>query len=228
MTSKNSTSTAYAIEAVLWDFGGVFTLSPFSMLAGYAKSVDMDPMLVGSTMFGDYYQDTDHPWHRLERGEISMEVAREKIIALGRKLGLPRDLDLYEAFGSFPSDGGLRTQFVQRAQQLRTAGYQLAIVTNNIAEYRDGWRALLPYPVDEVFHTVIDSSVEGIRKPNPAIFHLALERLGSIAPERSIFLDDFDGNTQAAAALGLHTVLVGEDDAAALAELDALLAERSF
>ncbi len=224
MDSNNGNGVPSPIEAVLFDFGGVFTMSPFSALERYAQSVQLDPLQVSSVMFGDYYRDTDHPWHRLERGEITMERAREEILELGRTQNLAHDLDLYEAFGSFPSDGGLRHEFVECASKLAAAGYQLAIVTNNVAEFRDGWHGLLPYAVDDVFKAVIDSSAEGVRKPNPAIYHLALERLGGITPERSVFLDDFDGNTQAAAALGLHTVLVGEDGSAALTELDAVLA----
>jgi putative hydrolase of the HAD superfamily len=78
-------------------------------------------------------------------------------------------------------------------------------------------------PVPELFDCVIDSSEVGLRKPNPAIFHLALERVGGIAPARAIFIDDFAGNVDAAAALGIRGVLVGHDPAPALAELRELL-----
>ncbi len=208
------------IQAVLFDFGGVFTHSPFGAVESYAESIGADPRQVGILIFGDYYRDTDHPWHCLERGEISIEKARQAITDLSREKGL--DLDLYKVFESFPTDGGLRQEMVTKARTLRESGYQLAVVTNNIAEFRDGWRSLLP--VDDIFHTVVDSSAEGIRKPDPAIYRLALERLGGVAPQRAVFLDDFDGNLHAADALGLRTVLVGPESGPALAELDAHLA----
>ena len=63
-----------------------------------------------------------------------------------------------------------------------------------------------------------------MRKPDPAIFRLALERLGGIAPERAVFLDDAAGNIAGAAALGIHAILVEDDPEGALAELDAALA----
>ena len=73
------------------------------------------------------------------------------------------------------------------------------------------------------YKATVDSSAVGLRKPDPAIFRLALERLGGVAPERAVFLDDLAGNVQAAANLGIHGVLVGEDDAAVIATLDGLL-----
>jgi len=70
---------------------------------------------------------------------------------------------------------------------------------------------------------VVDSSQVGMRKPNPAIFRLTLERLGGLAPERTVFLDDSEGNVNAARSLGIQTVHVRGDISEAIAELDALL-----
>jgi putative hydrolase of the HAD superfamily len=70
---------------------------------------------------------------------------------------------------------------------------------------------------------VIDSSEVGVRKPDPAIFSLALRELGGIAPEHAVFLDDFPGNVAAARRLGMHGVLVEEDPSGALAELERLV-----
>jgi len=78
--------------------------------------------------------------------------------------------------------------------------------------------------VGELFDLVVDSSQEGMRKPNPAIFRLTLERLGGLAPERTVFLDDCEGNVKAAKSLGMQTVHVRGDISQAIAELDALLA----
>jgi epoxide hydrolase-like predicted phosphatase len=89
------------------------------------------------------------------------------------------------------------------------------------AEFRDLWRPLLP--LDELFDVVIDSSEVGVRKPDPRIYHLTLEHLGGLAPERALFLDDFVGNVEAARALGMHGIVVGPDHEPAMAELRALL-----
>jgi len=70
---------------------------------------------------------------------------------------------------------------------------------------------------------VIDSSEVGMRKPDPRIFHLALEALGGVDPTRSVFLDDYPGNITAAEALGMHGVLVEAAYDDAIRRLDAIL-----
>jgi putative hydrolase of the HAD superfamily len=103
---------------------------------------------------------------------------------------------------------------------LRTDGVRTAIVTNNIREYGDTWRKQLD--VDTLFDTVVDSCIEGVRKPDPAIYLTALERVGVTDPSRVVFLDDFENNVVAARNLGLHGIVVESDPRGALAELDEL------
>ena len=92
-------------------------------------------------------------------------------------------------------------------RKARAHGARTAILTNNIKEYGDAWRRTLP--VDELFDCVVDSSHEGVRKPDPAIYRIALERLGVAEPSRAVFLDDFEANVIAARALGIHGIVVG-------------------
>jgi putative hydrolase of the HAD superfamily len=80
-----------------------------------------------------------------------------------------------------------------------------ALLTNNIREWEPLWRAKLP-EIDELFELVVDSAFVGLRKPDPAIFRLTLERLGGVAPERCVFLDDVDVNCEAARELGMAAV----------------------
>ncbi len=202
------------IEAVLFDFGGVFTASPFEAAANAR---------VRDVIFGPYHDDTDHPWHRLERGELTLVEAREQIIELGRSQGLDTDpFDLFRRMGEARGGAGeARESFVQRARKLRGAGYRTALVTNNAREFRQAWRRMVP--VEEIFEVVVDSSEVGVRKPDPEIFRLALAQLGGVAPERAVFLDDHPGNLVAAATLGIRGVLVESDPSGALAALDALL-----
>ena len=81
----------------------------------------------------------------------------------------------------------------------------------------------VPADVDELFDLVVDSCEEGVRKPDPAIFRTALDRLGVADPARAIFLDDFEGNLVAARTLGMRVILVGPDPRPALDELAELL-----
>ena len=107
-------------------------------------------------------------------------------------------------------------------REARASGVKTAIVTNNVREFGDGWRSMLP--VDELFDAVIDSAHVGVRKPDPRIFHLTLERLGGIAPQDAVFLDDFHGNVTAAEKLGMRGILVEEDHRPAMRLLRTMLA----
>jgi len=207
------------IEAVIFDFGGVFTSSPFTGLHQWHVDKGLDPVKGLRLVFGPYDQDTDHPWHRVERGEIALEAAAEQIKALAAESGM--DLDLREMFGALGGADGARTDVVEIALDIRRRGFRTALITNNIAEFSDGWRAMIP--VEEIFEVVVDSSAIGIRKPDPRIYELTLEQLG-VDAGASVFLDDAAGNIEAARAVGMQAILVGDDHTVAFAELDALLA----
>jgi epoxide hydrolase-like predicted phosphatase len=208
------------IRAVLFDFGGVFTDSPFAAVASYADSIGATREQLDGIVFGGYGEDSDHPWHRVERGEITLEAAREGILALGEEHGLA--VDIWQVFVAMSENqGGLRADLVEHVRALRAAGLKTGIVTNNIVEFREHWRAMLP--VAELFDVVVDSSEVGERKPNPAIFRRALDLLG-VDAAHAVFLDDYPGNVAAAAALGMTAVLVDGDAAKTITDLQAVLA----
>lgn len=207
-------------DAVLFDFGGVFTASPFTAFEDAARELGAEPGRVLEIVFGPYDADTDHPWHRLERGETSLVDARAEIIALAERAGIALDPLLILARMGLRS--ARRESLVARTRALRSEGYRTALVTNNAREFRDAWRPVLP--LDELFDAVVDSSEVGMRKPDPGIYHHARELVGSPPAERCIFLDDFEGNVAAARRLGMAAIRVDEDPASALDALERLLA----
>jgi putative hydrolase of the HAD superfamily len=211
-----------AVVAVLWDYGGVFSESPFAAMADVGRRLGVEPGRYLEIVFGPYDRDTGHPWHRLERGELSLECARDEIIELGLRQGV--DADPLHMVSAMARNGrvDVRSEVVQLARSIKGERAGCALVTNNVAEFREHWRRSIP--IDELFHDVVDSSEVGLRKPDPRIFELALERLGGVRPEQAVFLDDYAGNVEAARRVGIHGILVGEDYAAALDELRALLA----
>lgn len=216
MRSPGSPAT---IDAVIFDYGGVFTPSPFTAAHAYAWSQGAEPDLLLEIVFGTYGADCDHPWHRLERGELAFVDALaeigEQAIAAGIRF------DAGEMFGAMAHDDVDRTVVTDCVRRLRDRGIATAILTNNIREYGDTWREHLG--VDELFDAVVDSCLEGVRKPNPAIYELALVRLGVDDPARAVFLDDFADNVTAARAVGMHGIVVGPDPAAAIGALDRLI-----
>jgi hypothetical protein len=117
----------------------VFTPSPFDGARDYGARIGANPERVLELVFGPYHEDTDHPWHRLERGEIALADARDRIIELGRAEGV--DTDPFKLFASMA--GGPRGAYdamVERARAIGARGYRTALVTNNIVEFRESWR----------------------------------------------------------------------------------------
>jgi len=116
----------------------------------------------------------------------------------------------------------VRESIVKRAFDIRRLGFSTALVTNNAAEFRERWKTMIP--TDELFDVIVDSSEVGLRKPNPAIYELALERIGGVAPESALFLDDHPNNVRAAERLGIRGLLVTPELEPTLRVLDALIA----
>ena len=207
------------VKAVIFDFGGVFTDSPFHAVSVYGEKIGASEEQVTDIVFGGYAADSDHPWHRVERGEITLEAAREGIMALGREQGL--EVDIWDVFMAMAENGGgLRTELVDYIPRIRASGLATGIITNNVVEFREHWRGMLP--VDELFDFVVDSSEVGMRKPSPAIFLKALE-IGGFSTDEVLFLDDYEGNVIAAEALNIRSILVDGDGAKTVADLNAVL-----
>lgn len=210
------------IKAVFWDFGGVFTGSPF-YLDDYARSLGTTNERLLEHVFGRYEANGDHPWHRLERGEGTLAEALEAADASCRADGIEgfTSEGFFKAMSSSSSDER-RDKAVAKVRELNEAGIRQAIITNNAKEFGDMWRSLIP--VDELFEAVVDSSAVGMRKPDPRIYQLALQQLEVARPETSAFLDDFEPNVIAARELGMRGILVEDDISPALAELDRIIA----
>jgi putative hydrolase of the HAD superfamily len=206
-----TTSTNSTIEAVLYDFTGVLTTSPWPALAASAQG-DLELLV------GPYHEDTDHPWHRLERGEIAIDEWLVEVHAMAEVAGKTLDLTPMQ---TLLSSLDVHLDVVEHIGELRADGYRTALVTNNVREGSATWRAMLA--VDDLFDVVVDSSTVGMRKPDPAIFTHTLDLLGGIAPDRAVFLDDVESNLVGARRAGLHTIFVEDVPRGALTALDRVL-----
>ena len=213
------------MEAVIFDYGGVISTPPFDGVAEF----EMDQGYPAGSMLRLFLgvddgnlldASTASDWHNLETGQLTLAEYLERLVERAPSYlgGVPFDIEAYYRF-SMEAPFGVHWMMVHRVRGLRETGYRTAILTNNVAEWRPVWRST--FPVDDLFHAVVDSSEVGMRKPDPAIYLLTCERLG-VDPNRSVFLDDNLANVQAARSLGMHSILVGPDPRHALAELDAL------
>jgi putative hydrolase of the HAD superfamily len=224
--------TSRPIEAVIFDYGGVLSTTPFAGLAEFERAMgypegSLPRLLFGArrpgeldpTANGDGHGAT-HDWHLLETGQLELgEFHRRLVRRSADVLGVELDLDLYRRFLQTLLLG-IHWTVVHRVRELRDEGYRTAILTNNIREWGPMWRASIPI---ELFDVVVDSCEVGLRKPDPAIFLLTCERLG-VSPEAAVFLDDTRRHVAAAREVGMRGIVV-RDPAEAIAELDAILAE---
>jgi epoxide hydrolase-like predicted phosphatase len=209
-----------AIDAVIFDFGGVITASsPFTKLGDLGADAGVAPERVLELIIGPYHEDTDHPFHRMERGELGAADWFAETVPVLAAEGIELDpMKLVALFRSL----GVHDVVLARVATLRADGYKTAILTNNVREASADWRAMID--AEALFDVIIDSSAVGMRKPNPAIYELVLAELGGVAPERAVFLDDSASNVAAAVALGMHGIVVDADPLPALASLDRILA----
>jgi len=229
--------SAERVKTILWDFGGVFTGSPFYALDGYAARLGVTSSEITESFLGYGIPDGNHPWHKLERGEITMEEATRLCAREVELAGIqgfdPRSFfnviggradQADDGSSGFTIAGNNQAdEMFAGVKRLKAKGIQQIIVSNNIREFADTWRSMLP---EELFDHIIDSSNVGVRKPDPAIFHLALE-IAESTPESTVFLDDYKEHVEIANSMGIHGIVVEKNPIEALTVLENLVKERN-
>jgi epoxide hydrolase-like predicted phosphatase len=176
-----------------------------------------DPALIAEIVMGPHHLDTDHPWHRVERGEITLAECRaltkQRLDDAGIVATAPAEKPATSGGPTFQFQ--LNDDMVAFIHDLKNAGLPIAILTNNVKEFREWWWPLMDF--DTIFDAIVDSHEVRMRKPNPEIYHHTMNRIGA-TPSRTVFLDDLHANVEAASALGMHGVLVEEDSTGAIAQ----------
>ena len=195
---------------VLFDFGGVITTSPFEAFAHYEAEAGLPADTVRRINSTD--PDTN-AWAQFERSEIDVDGFVERFGAEGAALGLEVDGARVLACLS----GDLRPKMIDALDRLTAAGVRIGCITNNVRAgegagmARDGSRAAEIAAVMDRFEAVIESSVVGVRKPDPRIYELACEAM-EVAPTDAVYLDDLGINCKAAHLLGMHAIKVIDPD----------------
>jgi putative hydrolase of the HAD superfamily len=205
------------LTAIVSDFGGVLTIPLLDAFERVHADIGVPPEAVEAAMHAMARRDGEPPLFPLERGETTEAAFVGALEAeVGRELGRRVDLDGYGR--RFMDALEPNAALIDRYRALRSRGVRMALLTNNVREWEPLWRQKLP--VDELFEVVVDSAFVGMRKPDPRIFALTLERFG-VPARQCAFVDDLEINVQAAAEAGMHPVHF-RDTAQVLAELDAL------
>jgi len=197
-----------AIRAVISDFGGVLTNPLWEAFAGWNARVGADPGVLGMALHKAAEKHGEHPLYALEKGQIS-ETEFTAIV----QAQLPSEIQLDGFREIYFSHLHPNEPMIELMRDLRRRGLRMAMLTNNVREWEPLWRAKLP--VDEIFEVVVDSAFVGMRKPEPEIYELTLERLsetagshdtGGIRAEDCLFVDDVDVNCGMATELGMTAV----------------------
>jgi putative hydrolase of the HAD superfamily len=214
-------SAPAGIEVVISDFGGVLTTPLIQSFAAVQDQTGIPFEELGSAMSRIAEEDGKHPLFELEKGHVSEPDFLDRLCgelepALGHRPEMHRFREIYfEAL--HPNE-----QMIELMRELKGRGLRMAMLTNNVREWEPLWRSMLP--VDEIFELIVDSAFVGMRKPEPEIYELTLERLGGVEPERCLFIDDIEHNVDAAQKLGMAAVHY-QGNEQAIAEIRAALAE---
>jgi putative hydrolase of the HAD superfamily len=205
------------IRAVISDFGGVLTSPLIESFMAYQDESGVRFEDLGRAMARAAEKHGEHPLFELEKGRITEAeflAMLEAELDGDVHLGSLRDTYFAHLQPNEPMIGFMR--------DLRGRGLRMALLTNNVREWEPHWRAKLP-EIDEIFEVVVDSAFVGMRKPDPAIYSLTLERLGDgLRADECVFVDDNEVNVEAAAALGMAAVRF-ESSAQAREEIEAAL-----
>ena len=194
-----------AIEAVVWDFGGVFTTSPFEAFNRYEASRGLPKDLIRTV---NATNPLENAWALFERAEIDRSGFDLKFLEESTALGHPvRGADVLPLLS-----GDVRPRMVE-ALRLCKRHFKVACITNNMAQGHGPGMAASAEGASRsagimaLFDVIVESSKAGIRKPDPRIYQIACEKLG-VAPAACVYLDDLGVNCKPAAELGMRAIKV--------------------
>jgi epoxide hydrolase-like predicted phosphatase len=199
------------VRAVVFDWGGVIqTLPDEAHFAQWERRLALEPGALPEIMWGKV-------WQQLEVGAITNDDFGRYV---ADRLGLP---DAGAALGfleEFYADSQLNLEVTAAVRALR-GRYQIVLLSNALPGQDDLIREGFGLDVYSEFDVYVNSAYVGLRKPDPAIFHLVLDQLG-VAPQQAVFLDDSLRNVDSARELGIHTIQF-VDPTTSLTELESLL-----
>ncbi len=214
--------TERTFAAVIFDFGGVITSSPFEAFNRLEAERGLPQDFVRRV---NATNPDDNAWARFERAEIGAAEFDALFATEARTQG--HDLAGNDVLAVLA--GAVRPAMVNALDQLKAAGYRIACITNNVPTGHGGAglarsedRSDALEQIFARFELVIESSKAGVRKPDPRIYQMMCEKLG-LEPTACIYLDDLGVNCKPAAQLGMAAIKVTSGQQA-LADLSALLA----
>ncbi|HSY55702.1 MAG TPA: HAD-IA family hydrolase [Bradyrhizobium sp.] len=201
------------IEAVIWDFGGVLTSSPFEAFARFETERGLPADIIRRTNAANHLENA---WAKFERAEVDIETFDQLFAAESLALGAEvRGRDVLPLLA-----GDLRPEMVEALRRIKSR-FKTGCITNNLPANAIGsasGRTLYIAEVMALFDHIIESATIGLRKPDPQIYHMMVDAL-AVDPKHCVYLDDVGVNLKPAREMGMTTIKV-RDAAQALTELE--------
>jgi putative hydrolase of the HAD superfamily len=190
------------IEAVIWDFGGVLTTSPFEAFTRFETDRGLPADIIRRTNASNHWENA---WAKFERAEVDINtfdhLFATESLALGAEV---RGKDVLPLLS-----GELRPEMVEALRRVK-AKFKTGCITNNLPANSigsTGGRSLYVAEVMALFDHVIESAKIGLRKPDPRIYQMMVEAL-DVDPKNCVYLDDLGVNLKPARELGMTTIKV--------------------
>lgn len=201
------------IEAVIFDFGGVLTSSPFEAFARFEIERGLPVDIIRRTNAANHLENA---WAKFERAEVDIDAFDHLFAAESLALGAEvRGRDVLPLL-----QGDLRPEMVEALKRIK-AQFKTGCITNNLPANAIGsmtGRTLYIAEVMVLFDHVIESAKIGLRKPDPRIYRLMVETL-KVDPKNCVYLDDLGVNLKPAREMGMTTIKVTSGPQA-IAELE--------
>ncbi len=198
-----------AVKAVVWDFGGVFTSSPFDAFNEYEAERGLPTDIIRT--INSKNPDTN-AWAKLERSELSASEFDALFAEEAKAIGY--DIPGKDVLGLL--SGRIRPRVVEALKACQQH-FKVGCITNNAPVGKgasmtsDAEKAKRVEEIFACFDHVIESSKAGVRKPDPLIYKMMCEAL-EVSPDTCVYLDDLGINLKPARALGMTTIKVLNED----------------
>ena len=203
------------IEAVIWDFGGVLTTSPFEAFARFESERGLPVDIIRRTNANNHWENA---WAKFERSELDLEAFDQLFASESLALGAEvRGKDVLPLLV-----GDLRPEMVEALRVVKSR-FKTGCITNNLPANAIGsasGRSLYIAEVMALFDHVIESAKIGLRKPDPRIYRMMIDAL-AVDPRHCVYLDDLGVNLKPARDMGMATIKV-INGPQAIAELEAV------
>ena len=186
-------------KAIIWDFGGVITSSPFDAFNEFEEvnGLPKDIIRIINSENPDM-----NAWAQFESNSITIDQFDDLFLKEAKAKGFDiKGRDIIKLL-----KGSIRENMVSFLRELKS-NFKLGCITNNVKPSSEENTDNETKEAMAIFDHVIESSIVGIRKPNPEIYMMSCDAL-NVSPDQCIYLDDLGINLKPARELGMTTIKV--------------------